>query len=158
MTAQVNNFLPQRNQPFQDTKTRIKNYISTSLKIYFHNKKQYPHSLSAEVFKLKWTILAGMNLTFYQLYIKKDSRKCTASSVPLITKLIGLPSTEDPSWACPSAMSDGYGPIEANLPTGKEDGSHVVIPCLYHLVNLPKLISIGWGVCVSELKFTSDGV
>ena len=32
------------------------------------------------------------------------------------------------------------------------------IPCLYHLVNFPKLINIGWGVSVSEPKFTGDGV
>ena len=41
---------------------------------------------------------------------------------------------------------------------GKEDGSYVVIPCLYHLENFSKLINIGWGVSVSEPKFTSDGV
>ena len=35
---------------------------------------------------------------------------------------------------------------------------HVVIPCLYHLANLPKIINIGWGVSVSEPKFTSDFV
>ena len=34
----------------------------------------------------------------------------------------------------------------------------MVIPCLYHLENFPKLINIGWGVSVSEPKFTSDGV
>ena len=33
----------------------------------------------------------------------------------------------------------------------------MVILCLYHLENLPKLINIGWGVSVSEPKFTSDG-
>ena len=71
---------------------------------------------------------------------------------------MGLTRTEDPSWACPSAMPDGHGLVKADLPRGKEDGSHVVIPCLYHLANLPKLINIGWGVSVSEPKFTSDGV
>ena len=55
-------------------------------------------------------------------------------------------------------MPDGHGLFEADFPRGKEDGSHVVIPCLYHLVNFPKLINIGWRVSVSELKFTSDGV
>ena len=34
----------------------------------------------------------------------------------------------------------------------------MVIPCLYHLVNFPKLINIGWGVSVIEPKFTGDGV
>ena len=34
----------------------------------------------------------------------------------------------------------------------------MVIPCLYHLENFPKLINIGWGVSFSEPKFTSDGV
>ena len=34
----------------------------------------------------------------------------------------------------------------------------MVIPCLYHLEKLPKLIKIGWGVGVSEPKFTSEGV
>ena len=32
----------------------------------------------------------------------------------------------------------------------------MVIPCLCHLDNFPKLINIGWRV--SEPKFTSDGV
>ena len=34
----------------------------------------------------------------------------------------------------------------------------MVIPCLYYLAKFPKLINIGWGVSVSEPKFTSDGV
>ena len=55
-------------------------------------------------------------------------------------------------------MPDGNGLVEVDFPRGKEYGSHVVIPCFYHLVNLPKLINIGWGVSVSEPKFTSDGV
>ena len=55
-------------------------------------------------------------------------------------------------------MSDGHGIVEADLPRGKEDGSHVAIPFLYHLVNLPTLINIGWGVSVSEPKFTSNSV
>ena len=71
---------------------------------------------------------------------------------------MGLPMTEDPSWVCPAAMSDGHGLVEAYLPRGKEDGIHVVIPCLYHLESFPKLINIWWGVSVSEPKFTSDGV
>ena len=46
----------------------------------------------------------------------------------------------------------------AYFPRGKEDESHVVIPCLYHMANFPKLINIGWGASGSEPKFTSDGV
>ena len=34
----------------------------------------------------------------------------------------------------------------------------MVIPCLYHMAKFPKLINIGWGVSVSEPKFTSDVV
>ena len=100
--------------------------------------------------------LGGMGLTVYQLNNKQDSVQFTAISVPLITKWMGLPRTEYPSWACPPAMSDGHGLVEAYYPRGKEYGSHAVIPCLYHLDNLPKLINIGWGVSVSEPKFTSD--
>ena len=55
-------------------------------------------------------------------------------------------------------MPDGNGLVQARFQRGKEDGSHVFIPCLYHLENLPKLITIGWGVIVSEPKFTSDVV
>ena len=55
-------------------------------------------------------------------------------------------------------MPDGHILVEAYLPRSKEYGSHVVIPCLYHPGNLPKLINIGWGVSVSVPKFTSDGV
>ena len=55
-------------------------------------------------------------------------------------------------------MTDGNGLVKADLQRGKEDGSHVEIPCLYHLENLPKLIKIGLGVSVSEPKFTSDGI
>ena len=71
---------------------------------------------------------------------------------------MGLPRTEDSYWACTYAMTDGHGLVKADFPRCKEDGSHVVIPCLYHLVNLPKLINIGWGVSVGEPKFTIDGV
>ena len=70
---------------------------------------------------------------------------------------MGLPRTDDLSWACPSAIPDGHGLVEADFPRGKEYGSRVVIPCLYHLVDFPKLINIGWGVSVSEPKFMSDG-
>ena len=55
-------------------------------------------------------------------------------------------------------MSDGHGLVEAYLPRGNEYGSHVVITCLYHLENFPKLINIGREVSVSEPKFTRDGV
>ena len=71
---------------------------------------------------------------------------------------MGLLRAEDPSWACTSAMPDGYGLVAAYLPRGKEDVSHVVIPCIYYMENLPKLINKGLGVSVSEPKFTSDGV
>ena len=71
---------------------------------------------------------------------------------------MGLPRTEDPSWACPSDIPDGHGLVEADCPRCKEDGSHVVIPYLYHMENLSKLINIGWGFSVSEPRFTSDGV
>ena len=55
-------------------------------------------------------------------------------------------------------MPDGHILVEACLPRSKEYGCYVVIPCLYHMENLPKLINIGWWVSVSEPKFTSDGV
>ena len=55
-------------------------------------------------------------------------------------------------------MIDGHGIAEADFPRVKGDGSHVVIPYLYHMVNFPKLINIGWEVSVSEPKFKSDGV
>ena len=71
---------------------------------------------------------------------------------------MGLPRTEDPSWKCLSDMLYGHGLVEVDSPRVDEYGSYVVIPCLNHLENLPKLINIGWGVSVSEPKFTSDGV
>ena len=71
---------------------------------------------------------------------------------------MGIARIEDPSRACTSGISDGHGLIETDFPRGKEDGSHVVIPYIYPLENLPKLINIGWGVSVSEPKFTSDRV
>ena len=55
-------------------------------------------------------------------------------------------------------MPDGHELVEEYCPRGKEYEIHVVIPCLYHLYNFPKLINIGWGISVSEPKFTSDGV
>ena len=79
--------------------------------------------------------------------------------MPFVPKLTGLLRTEDPSWACPSAVLDGHVLVEEDCPRGKEDGSHAVIPYLYHLANFPKLINIGCGgVSVSEPKFTSDGI
>ena len=71
---------------------------------------------------------------------------------------MGLLRTGDPSWGCPSAIPDGHGRIEADFPRGREDESHVVIPYLYHLEHLPKLINIGWSVSVCEPKFTSNVV
>ena len=99
-----------------------------------------------------------MFLTFYQPNNKKYSRQFTASSVSLIPKWMGIPRTEYPSWACPYSIPDGHVIVEADYSRGKEDGSHLVIPCLYHLENFPKLINIGWGVSVSEPNFKSDGV
>ena len=55
-------------------------------------------------------------------------------------------------------MSYGYGIAEADFLRGMEDGSHVVIPFLYHMENFPNFINIGWGVSVSEPKFTSDDI
>ena len=55
-------------------------------------------------------------------------------------------------------MTYGHELVKEDLPRGKKYGSHVVIPCIYNLENLPKLINIGWGVSVSEPKLTSDGV
>ena len=55
-------------------------------------------------------------------------------------------------------MPYGHELVEVDFPRGKEDESHVVIPCLYHLANFPKLINIGWGVSDIEPKFTSDCV
>ena len=51
------------------------------------------HSLPGKVFKLKWTRLAGMGLTLYQLNNRQHAKQCTSRSVPLITKCIGLPRT-----------------------------------------------------------------
>ena len=84
--------------------------------------------------------------------------KFTENSVPLIHKLMELPRKEDPSWACPSAIPYEHVLVEADFPRGKEDGSRVFIPYLYHLANFPRLINIGWGVSVIEPKFMSDGV
>ena len=55
-------------------------------------------------------------------------------------------------------MPYGHGLTKADRPRGKEYGSYVVIPCLYHLEIFPKLINLGWGISVGEPKFTSDGV
>ena len=66
--------------------------------------------------------------------------------------------TEDLSYSCPSVIPDLHGLAKAYFQRGKEYGSHVVIPCLYHLANLPKLIHIGLGVSFSKPKFMSDGV
>ena len=71
---------------------------------------------------------------------------------------MGISRKEDPSWECPSAIPDGHGLVEAYDPIGKEDGSNVVIPCLYDLENWPKIINIRWGVSVSEPKLKSEGV
>ena len=97
-----------------------------------------------------------MFLNFYQLNNKKDSGQCISSSVPFIPKWMGLPRAEESSWACPYAIPDGHGIVKTYFPRDKEDGSHVVVTCLYHLVNLPKLINLGWGFIVSEPTFTSD--
>ena len=55
-------------------------------------------------------------------------------------------------------MPYGHVLVKAYCLRDKEDGSRVVIPCLYHLANFPRLIKIWWGVSVIEPKFTSDGV
>ena len=125
----------------EDTESRTKNYIPTSGKIDLHHTKQYSHSLFAEVFKIKWAGLAGTGLTFYQ-HNKQDYRQFASSSVTLIPKCMGLTSTEDPFWACPSDIPDVHGLVEADLPRGEEYGSHVVIPCLNHMDNFPQLINI----------------
>ena len=88
----------------------------------------------------------------YRVGIGIKSGQCTSISVPIFTKLMGLPRIEDPSWACPSAMPDGHGIVEEDFPRGKEDGSHVVIPCLYHLAKFPKLINIGWGLVLVNVS------
>ena len=71
---------------------------------------------------------------------------------------MGLPRAEDTSWVCPYVIPCVHGLVETYFQRGKEDGIHVVIPCLYHMANFPKLINIGWGVSVSEPRLTSDGV
>ena len=71
---------------------------------------------------------------------------------------MGLMRKEYLSRACTSDMPYGHGIVESDCPRGKEYGSHVVITCLHHLANFPKLINIWWGVSVSEPKFTSYGV
>ena len=45
-------------------------------------------------------------------------------------------------------MPDGHVLVEVDFPRGKEDGTNVVIPCLYHLANFLKLINVGLGVYV----------
>ena len=45
--------------------------------------------------------------------------------------------------------------VKADCPRGKEDESRVVIPRLYHLDHLQKLINIGWRVSVIEPNITS---
>ena len=69
---------------------------------------------------------------------------------------MGIPRTEDPSWACPSDMLDVHGLVKEDFSRGKEYSCVHSMP--YHLANLPKIINIGWGVSVSEPKFTSDFV
>ena len=99
-----------------------------------------------------------MLLNFYQLNNKQDSGKFNSIRVALITKWMGLPRTEDPSWKCLSDMLYGHVLVEVDSPRVDEYGSYVVIPCLHHLNNLPKLINIGWGVSFIEPKFNSYGV
>ena len=99
-----------------------------------------------------------MFLTFYQLNNKRYAGQCTEISVPLTTKWMGISREEYPYWACQSAITYGNVLVKSYLPICRGYGRHVVILCLYHLVNLPRLINIGWGVSVSEPKFTSDGV
>ena len=99
-----------------------------------------------------------MFLSFYQINNRQDAVQFTEIIVPLITKWMGLPRTEYPYWACPYDMIYGNGFIEVDFPRVKEDGIHVVIPCLYYLSNFPKPINIGWGISVSEPNFMSDGV
>ena len=95
----------------------------------------------------------GGGVAFYQPNNKKYARQYTASSVPLITKFMGLTRTEDPSCACPYARPDENGLVEADCPRGKEYRSDVVIPFLYHLENFPKLINIwGGGVVLVNLS------
>ena len=69
---------------------------------------------------------------------------------------MGIPRTEDPSWVYPSDMPDGHGLAKESCPRSKEYGSHVVISCLYHMANLPKLINKGLGDSVREPKFMSN--
>ena len=97
-----------------------------------------------------------MGLNFYQLNNKQYSVQCTANSFPLIPKWMGLLRTEDTYWECPFAMLDVHGLAKVYFPRGKEDGSHVVIPCLYYLEIFQKVINIRWRVSVSEPKFKSD--
>ena len=99
-----------------------------------------------------------MGLTLYQLNNKEDAGKWKSRNFPLIPKWMGLLRTEDTSWAYPSAIPYGHVIVEADCPRDKEDGSRVVIPCLYYLENFPKLIKIGWRVSVSETKFTGYGI
>ena len=98
-----------------------------------------------------------MELIFYQLNNKQDAGKFSARIVPIILKWMGILIKADPSWTCPSAMPYGHGLVKVDCPRGEEDGIHVVIQCLYHLENLPKLINLGWRISGSEPKFTSDG-
>ena len=72
--------------------------------------------------------------------------------------MYGVSKYKNPYQAYPYDILDVHGLIEAYCPRGKEDRSHVVIPCLYRLEIFPKITNIGWGISVSEPKFTSDGV
>ena len=55
-------------------------------------------------------------------------------------------------------MPDGHGIVGVDFPRGKEYVSRIFILCIYHLARFPKLIKIGWGVSVSEPKFTSNDI
>ena len=119
------------------------------VKYIFIIRKNDPTVLPPRSSNLKWNRLEAIVLTFYQFNNKQDAIQLTEISVPLITKWIWILRTKDTSWACQSAIPDGHGLVKEYLPRGKEDGSHVIITCLYHLENLPKFINIGWGVSVS---------
>ena len=93
-----------------------------------------------------------MGLSFYQINNTQYDGQYKAISVALIPEFMGILRTEDTSWECPYAMSDGHGLVDAYLSGFKEDGIHVVIPCLYHLENFPKLINIGWGLVLVYLS------
>ena len=81
------------------------------------------------------------------------SRSLRQSVVP---KRVGLPRTEYPSGAGPLVVPNRHCLIKANNPSGKEYGSHVVVPRFYHLADLPDLVDKRRSLGVRKLEVPRD--